>query len=364
MKILSAPERVTLNITNRCNLACRYCAVSSTRNSPGELSLEEWRAVIEELARIKVFQVLISGGEPFMRTDFLDILKCLARYPMRIAVNTNGTCCSEEILAHLAEGGRLNHVQVSLDGPNARVHDRLRGPGSFERLCRGIALLRRHRISFHFFVVVHRLNFRHLEETVRFARDSGANQAAFSPLLPQGSALQNLEKLMLSFEEQKQAEAVLRQLKREFPHRVGGTLLQNLEWMHHLQELHRKKRPPRKANRITSCGGSVSECSVRPDGAVIPCDRLWEYTVGNVRKNAFQDIWLHAEGFRRFRERFLQRMDSFEECRGCLFTDVCKGGCPATGFGLGRGINSWDPHSCFQVFSGRKDSTIPAGAIG
>jgi SynChlorMet cassette radical SAM/SPASM protein ScmE len=360
MKVLSAPERVTLNITNRCNLACRYCAVSSTKNAPGDLTLAEWMRVIGELARIKVFQVLISGGEPFLRDDFLDILHCIARHPIRIAVNTNGTCFREKILALLAQTGRLNYVQVSLDGPNARVHDTLRGTGSFAMLVKGIDLLRRYQLPFHFFVVVNRINFRHLEEIVHFARDCGANRAAFSALLPQGSALNHLDELMLTFQEQKQAETELRRLKRDYPRWVGGTLLQSIDWMDTLQDLSRKKQQPRKANRITSCGGSVTECAIRPEGWVIPCDRLWGYTVGNVKDTPFQEIWLTSEGFRRFRKRYGLRMDDFTECRGCLFMDVCKGGCPATAYGLGRGITGWDPLSCYQVFSGRRESTIPA----
>lgn len=192
MKLLSAPERVTLNITNRCNLTCRYCAVSGTKNAPGDLSLKQWVSVVDEMARIKVFQVVISGGEPFLRDDFLQILERIARYPMRIAINTNGTCMREDIIAFLVKTGRLNYIPVSLDGHNPTVHDRLRGKGSFDRLSAGVNLLQRHRIPFHFFVVVNRLNFQHLEKIVRFARQCGANQAAFSAMLPRGSGLNNM----------------------------------------------------------------------------------------------------------------------------------------------------------------------------
>jgi SynChlorMet cassette radical SAM/SPASM protein ScmE len=360
MNILSAPERVTLNITNRCNLACRYCAVAATKNAAGDLSLAQWVEVIDELARIKVFQILISGGEPFLREDFLEILRRIVSHPMRVAVNSNGTRLTEDVLAFLADSGRLNFIQVSLDGAEAAVHDVLRGQGAFAMLCKGIDRLVRHAIPFHFFVVVNRLNFRHLEEIVRFALDAGARQVAFSTLLPLGRALQDLDALMLSYAEQKQTEETLRRLRHKYPQAVGGTLVQTIEWMDGIANLTGEKTAPVQANRISSCGGSVSECAIRPEGWVIPCDRLWDYTVGNVRQSSFQDIWLHAEGFRKFRKRFAQRMDDFEECRGCLFTDICRGGCPATAYGLGRGINAWDPLSCYWVFAGRRHSTICA----
>ena len=354
MKVLSAPERVTLNITNRCNLHCRYCAVSGTKNAPGDLPLAQWRSVIDELARIKVFQIVISGGEPFLRDDFDDILGHLTQYPIRIAINTNGTVIREDILALLAHTGRLNYIQVSLDGPDASVHDRLRGRGSFKRLYRGVDLLQRYHIPFHFFVVVNRMNMRHLEQIVEFARSCGANRTAFSALLPLGSTLSSLSDLMPTFAEEKRIEATLRRLRQTFPTDVGGTLLQGIDWMDRLEALSDGKAPPAEANCITSCGGSVSECAIRPEGWVIPCDRLWAYTVGDITQTSFQQIWMNSEGLARFRKRYEGRMDGFEECRGCLFTDVCRGGCPATGFGMGRGINAWDPLSCYQVFCGQK----------
>lgn len=358
MKVISAPEKVTLNLTNRCNLQCQYCAVSSTKNAPGDLSFENWKSIIDELARIKVFQLVISGGEPFLRKDLLAILKHIAQYPFRIAINTNATLIQENIATHLGRSRRLNYVQVSLDGPDAACHDRIRGKGSFKQLLAGIRMLRRYDIPFYFFVVVHQKNRKRMGDIIRFAIDSGAYRVAFSPIVPQGSALSHLKELMLSFEEEKSVEAELRHLKRTNPQLVGGTLIQAFEWMDQISQIAAEEKPDREANCITSCGGSISECAIRPDGEVIPCDRLWEYTVGNVKEVSFQNIWMHGEGFKKFRERYQRRVDSFAECRNCRYTNVCRGGCPATAFGLGFGIDGWDPLSCYMVFRGRKENTI------
>lgn len=165
---------------------------------------------------------------------------------------------------------------------------------------------------------------------------------------------------MLEHAEQKQAEKDLRKLRQKHPGAVGGTMLQGIDWMDQLEALDGEKTPPLKANRVTSCGGSVTDCAIRPEGWVIPCDRMWEFTVGNIKEKPLQQIWLHSEGFKQFRKRFTCRMDDFAECRGCHFTDVCRGGCPATAFGLGRGINAWDPLSCYQVYTGCRESTICA----
>lgn len=356
MKIPSAPGKVTLNITNRCNLDCLYCAVSSTKNAPGDLSLEEWKEVVDELAGIKVFHLLISGGEPFMRPDFSELLKHIFKYHFRISINTNGTLFNDEVLSLVSESRRMDNVQVSLDGPDAETHDFIRGKGTFEKVIDGIRVLRRWNIPFSFFVVVCRNNKDRLGEIVRISRKLRAAQITFCSLLPQGSALSHLNDLFLSFEEQKKVEVELRYLKKRYPHLVGGSLIQTIEWMDRISKVDLTGEKPVRANKVTSCGGSVAECSIRPEGWVIPCDRLWDFRVGNVKEESFQSIWLDSKGFRQFRERYSRTMDSFKECRNCSYIGLCRGGCPAIPYYLGRGIGGWDPLSCYMVFTGKMAS--------
>ncbi|MGA1864026.1 MAG: radical SAM protein [bacterium] len=358
MKVFSAPQKVTLNITNQCNLYCLYCAVSSTKNAPGDLSIEEWKDVIDELARIKVFYLLISGGEPFIRQDFSKIIEHISQYHFRISINTNGTLCNKEILSLLSRSCRVDDVQVSLDGADPDVHDMIRGKGSFEKMLKGIKLLHQWEIPFSFFVVVCKNNKDQMERIVRFAEGAGASRVSFSSLLPQGSALSHFDDLFLSFDEQKYVDARLRKLKREYPRLVSGSLMQGIEMMDTISKQDISSQTSGSSHKITSCGGSVKECSIRPEGWVIPCDRLWDFTVGNVRDEPFQAIWLNSEGFRYFRKRYSRGMDFFNECRDCEYINMCSGGCPAVPFNMGRGIEGWDPLSCYKVFIGKKRSYI------
>jgi SynChlorMet cassette radical SAM/SPASM protein ScmE len=358
MKILSAPQKVTLNITNRCNLECLYCGVSATKNQPGDLSLEEWREVVDELARLKVFQLLVSGGEPFMRADLSELLNHILRYHFRISINTNGTLFDDETISQVCRSGRLDYVQISLDGADSQTHDRIRGKGSFERTMRGLETVRRWEAPFSFFVVVSRNNKDSLQKIVRLSKRIGASQISFSPLLPQGSALSHFHDLFLLFDEWKEVEAELKELKKRYPRLIGGSLIKTIERMFEISKIDIPDHKSIKAHLITSCGGSVSECSIRPDGWVIPCDRLWDYRVENVRDKGFESIWLHSQGFKKFRERYSRRMDSFPECRDCIYTSLCRGGCPAIPYYMGRGIEGWDPLSCYKVFTGEMESYV------
>jgi SynChlorMet cassette radical SAM/SPASM protein ScmE len=358
MEIPSAPQKVTLNITNRCNLNCLYCAVSSTKNAPGDLSLEAWKEVVDELARIKVFHLLISGGEPFIRADLSELLDHILKYHFRVSINTNGTLFDSRTLSQVCRSGRLDQIQVSLDGSDSQTHDRIRGKGSFERTMRGIETLRRWKAPFSFFVVVCRNNKDSLGEIARLSDKLGASQISFSSLLPQGSALSHLHDLFLLFDERKEVEAELKELKKRYPRLIGGSLTKTIERMHEVSRVEIPEHKSTKAHKITSCGGSVSECSIRPDGWVIPCDRLWDYRVGNIKEESFESIWLHSRGFKKFRERYARTMDSFPECRDCVYTFLCRGGCPAIPYNMGRGIEGWDPLSCYKVFTGEMESYV------
>ena len=72
---LSAPVNITWEVTYACNLGCIHCLSDSGRKRTAELSTEQCRQVIDQLAAVRVFQFNIGGGEPFMRPDFLDLVE-------------------------------------------------------------------------------------------------------------------------------------------------------------------------------------------------------------------------------------------------------------------------------------------------
>ena len=358
MKVFSAPNKVTLNITNRCNLECTYCSVSDSKNASGDLKLKEWKRVIDELAHMKVFNLLISGGEPFLRGDFINILKHISGYHFRFSINSNGTCLDPEVLYFLAGVNTFSHIQISLDGADSETHDTIRGRGSFDRITEGIGALRDYKIPFSFFVVVCKNNKERLNEIVLFSKEAGASMITFCSILPQGSALLHLDDIFLSFEERKEVEAELSRLKNLYPELVGGSLIEGVRQMEKISRISVPDKPPSAGKKITSCGGSVTSCSIRPEGWVIPCDRLWDYKVGNVRDESFQSIWLRSSGFEEFRNRYSRFISSFKECEKCIYSGVCSGGCPAIPYNMGKGIEGWDPSSCFLVYTGKKRGYI------
>ncbi len=139
-KYLKAPIAGLWEITGRCCLRCVYCYNESPR-APADLEWPAMERLAQELVDLRIFSVCVSGGEPTLHPRYIDILRILHESGIAIGTITNGWTMTPELAGSMAR--YAGAVQVSLDGPSAEVHDRLRGrQGSFERAVRAIRLLR------------------------------------------------------------------------------------------------------------------------------------------------------------------------------------------------------------------------------
>jgi radical SAM protein with 4Fe4S-binding SPASM domain len=129
---------VVWNATKTCNLECVHCyADAEIRRFAGELSTEEAQAMIEDLASINIPALLISGGEPLVRPDILDLAEYASSLGIRVTFSTNGTLINPERAKRLAKIG-VTYVGISVDGAEER-HDRMRGKkGAFRETVKGI----------------------------------------------------------------------------------------------------------------------------------------------------------------------------------------------------------------------------------
>jgi len=168
-----------LKVTSRCNLACRMCAYWRTTREQ-TLTLAEWQGVIDALADHGCGKLHVSGGEPFLRPDLLEILRHGVERGLKVNLTTNGTLLDRERAQRLVATG-INAVSVSLDGPNAKLHDRVRGqPGAFKRSLRAIRWIvrerdrRRAKLKLRINTVLFPDTYRKLPDMVRLAGELGA----------------------------------------------------------------------------------------------------------------------------------------------------------------------------------------------
>ncbi|OGO27716.1 MAG: hypothetical protein A2Z16_07110 [Chloroflexi bacterium RBG_16_54_18] len=185
-------ERVPLNgsleVTLRCNLRCEHCYVPFSQRagtSQGELSLPEIRGLFSEIADMGCLWLLLTGGEPFLRRDFLDIYDDAKHKGFIITIFTNGTLINERIADHLAEW-RPFAIEISLYGATQATYERVTGvPGSYARCLRGIELLQERGLPLQLKSVLITLNQHELEQMQIFAQNRGVN-FRFDPVINAG----------------------------------------------------------------------------------------------------------------------------------------------------------------------------------
>ena len=144
---MAFPQSISLTITNHCNLRCQMCGQWSDEGYMQarkdalrqEMTLLDWKRVVDELAAHHIPSLLLRGGEPFLFPDIVELLEYIHSQGIFIAIDTNGTM----LKSFAADIIRISgiHLTISVDGPEA-IHDEVRGvKGSFQRIKEGLAVL-------------------------------------------------------------------------------------------------------------------------------------------------------------------------------------------------------------------------------
>lgn len=351
-KVSRTPASLFIAITSRCNQTCRHCAVYSDSFTHGpDLTTEQWLRFIQELARLKVMKVKISGGEPFVREDIFTLLDALYEKPLRLSVNTNATLIDEEKARKLAQyRNKLDDIMVSLEGGDARTHDALRGPGAFEKTMKGTGLLVRVVGKVTAYCTVTRHNFTKLGAIAALARELGIQNITFNELLFEGRGRKFRKELGLNTREVKQAVEDLQEIREDFPF-ISGTLLEMEEIFEGIRETPGNPEETDPADLyLSGCGALTTECSIRPDGWAVPCDRLPELTAARILETPLDVIWREAPLFQEFRKRFTTPITDFPTCTDCGYAPRCTGGCPASSYNYYGTTMARDPQCCYKLF--------------
>jgi len=334
---LSAPVNITWEITHHCNLRCIHCLSASSDESPDELSFDECRAIVDQLAALQVFEINFGGGEPLLKDYFLPLLRYIHEKGIVTCVSTNGTVLTGEAVACFA-GSPLVNEQVSLDGATPDVNDHIRGAGTFHRIVNGIERLAGKNIPLSINTVVTSLNFDQLDRIKELAAFYGA-RLRVSRFRPSGRARQSWEMLRLSRAQLRELSAWL----NADPDILTGDSFFSVT------------AGGRRRMGLDMCGACKMTCCVDPVGDVYPCAFMQEeaFRGGNLRETTFKDIWDNSSTFERFR-----RLEP-ASCRRCPRFESCHGGCPAVAWFISRDLNSADPE-CLAAWGQAQKSTLKA----
>jgi mycofactocin radical SAM maturase len=329
---LAAPICLTWELTYACNLACVHCLSSSGRRDPDELSTAECHAVIDELARMRVFYVNIGGGEPTVRPDFWDIVDYATAHHVGVKFSTNGIRITPDAARRLAASDYVD-VQISLDGATAEVNDAVRGAGSYATALRAMRnLAAAGCTAFKISVVMTRHNIGQLDGFQAIADEFGA-QLRITRLRPSGRGADVWDELHPTQSQQKELYEWLRSR--------GERVLTGDSFFH--LSGYGESLPG-----LNLCGAGRVVCLIDPVGDVYACPfAIHEnFLAGNVRDpGGFGQVWRHSDLFTELRQP-----RTGGACRSCSAFDSCRGGCMAAKFFTGLPLDGPDPE-CVKGFA-------------
>jgi MoaA/NifB/PqqE/SkfB family radical SAM enzyme len=298
-------------VNERCNYRCRYCEYWRMKQYGDEMTVEQWTDALGSLKEfIGTYHVEFSGGEPFRKKGFVDILRFCHDRRIRWGVTTNGSAFSEKIVRLTVAADPFN-VNISIDGHRPEIHDYMRGvPGSLERIVGGIERLRRERSEqgrdFPIIIkpTVHSQNFRELPELVRWAQKLGVTAINFQPV--DRWTPETYDELWIEREQHGELQKIVAELiamKRQGANILNSEMVMDL-WPHHFRE----EQAPAEA---LPCRVGLRNYFIRPNGDVELC---WFFPpIGNVKSQSARSIWRGQLA----RER---RKETVECTRLCLFT--------------------------------------------
>ncbi|PVX24567.1 MAG: radical SAM/SPASM domain-containing protein [Candidatus Bathyarchaeum sp.] len=353
-----APFLVVWNFTYKCNLACKHCYSNSGKSETKELSTEEAKKVVKQIADFGVTSLAFSGGEPLMRKDFFEVAKYAVDLGLYVSLATNGTLLNKEVVKKLKETG-VHYVEVSLDGVEAKTHDYFRGKeGAFEQTLTGLKNCIDKEICTCIAVTATKNNLKQIPAVLDLSEKMGIDRFTLFNFIPTGRG----KDIIAEDPSPEEREQILSYLNKQLSEdrkiailsttpqlaRVAlqcSTTQEDLMMpLAHMEAAKVSKRARALADFIGGCGAARFYCAISPEGDVQPCVFM-PLVVGNLTKEKIGDIWVNSPAFQDLRNR--ENLKG--RCGKCEYKYVC-GGCRARAYAYYDDYLKSDP-GCIRKLS-------------
>jgi len=323
---------VVWNTTNRCNLRCKHCYIEAEDKSyREELSTEEAREFIKDLADMKAPVLLFSGGEPLMRKDIFELGKMAAELGLRPVISSNGTLIDRATAAQIKAAG-FQYVGISIDGAPA-THDEFRNKqGAFADALKGIKACLAEGVKTGIRFTVNKYNQADLPEIFEIIEREGIPRFCMYHLVYAGRG-KEMAGMDTDKDEKRQILELISERTMDLHRR--GVEVEILTTDNHADGIflynYIKKHQPERAEEIVNllqmhggCSAGTKFANVDPRGNVHPCQFWQDYSVGNVRERKFSEIWRSDDPLMvQLREKHLHLKG---KCQDCSQKQLC-GGC-------------------------------------
>lgn len=323
MGCIGFPNHPVYEITNRCNLNCIHCHTSGGAVKDNELDTREAKKLIDGLAKINEFRMLVfTGGEPLVREDLFEVLNYSKSKGFINVIATNGTLITDEVARDLKKAG-VAGAAISLDSTDAGLHNKIRqNEKAFELAMKGINSIKKAKILLQINTTAMEYNFDKLKELVKLADGLGSGIMLMYQLVPvgRGCDIKDASLDLSTNEKLLKYIAGLQQNISVIVETVAGP-----QYWPYLMEKSGKNSPfyMKLAEKVFhGCSAGRGLVYIKADGEVWPCPFV-ELKAGDLREEPIHYVWKNSEIFKnlRNREKLLKG-----KCGSCDYNIIC-GGC-------------------------------------
>jgi radical SAM protein with 4Fe4S-binding SPASM domain len=306
----SAPYRMDLAITYRCNNNCAHCYNARPRQYP-ELDTAKWKKIIDRLWEEGIPHIVFTGGEPTLRPDLAELIAHAEKNGQITGINTNGRRLRDVgYLQELVAAG-LDHVQITLESHDPQIHNKMVGAhGAWDDTVAGL----KNALATGLYVMTNSTllqdNSAMLAETLDFLAGLGVPTVGLNALIYSGRGLTVGTGLA------EDSLPPLLELARQKTRQND----QRLIWYTPTAYCHFD--PVQMELGVKGCSAALYNMCIEPDGSVIPCQSYYQ-SLGYLLDEPWDSIWNHQLAV-----SLRERRNLPDKCITCSFTAECGGGCP------------------------------------
>ena len=306
----SAPYRMDLALTYRCNNDCAHCYNARERNFP-ELDTDHWKLIIDKLWSLGVPHIVFTGGEATLRNDLPELIAHAESNGQITGLNTNARRLTDQkYLQKLVEAG-LDHVQITVESCDEQIHDEMmRARGAFKQTILGLKNVLDTRLYVMTNTTMLRTNVHKIPETLDFLAELGVPTIGLNALIYAGHGLSVGTGL-----HERELQPILDMAVQKTSKRG-----QRLIWYTPTQYCN---FDPTQSNLgVKGCTASLYSMCIESNGNVLPCQSYY-FSLGNMLTDPWDSIWNH-----KLSVKLRERHGLPAKCEGCPVVAECGGGCP------------------------------------
>jgi radical SAM protein with 4Fe4S-binding SPASM domain len=306
----TAPYRMDLAVTYRCNNDCAHCYNARERNFP-ELSTEQWFKVLDQLWALGVPHIVFTGGEATLRNDLPELIRHAESNGQITGLNTNARRLSDERYVQQLVDAGLDHVQITVESCNEDIHDQMmRARGAFRQTMEGLRNALENKLYVMTNTTMLRTNIHTIPNTLDFLADMGVPTIGLNALIHSGHGLTVGTGLHES-ELQPILDIATRKTAERGQRLIWYTPTQYCEF-----------DPTANNLGVKGCTAALYSMCIESNGNVLPCQSYY-HPLGNILTDSWDSIWNH-----KLSVQLRERQNLPFKCETCSLVAECGGGCP------------------------------------